>query len=261
MRFIKSKLSKKQIIGFSLVGLVAILFIGKYIFLDNKNSFFEQNKKAEFMEEDVIEGYRTSKRLKKGEAITVDKLEAVLCKKEEQPLSLEELLEKKARMNVEKGLLLTDSNVCEKQGLTDDMRIHNFPYIRLTDHMKKGDYIDVRISFSNGCDFVLLSKKKIEDIAFMDSEGTKGNALWLQVTEEELLRLSSAVVDAYLNEGCQIYAIQYMDKSQKEAVINYSVRPFVRQLMDDDPNILERAKSVMEWSLWEDSKNNEEIEK
>lgn len=132
--------------------------------------------------------------------------------------------------------------------MADDLRIHGFPYIQLTNQLQAGDYVDVRISFANGADFVLLSKKQVQAIAPLGEEGT--NSLWLIVSEEEILRLSSAAVDAYLNDGCSIYAIEYVSDAQKEAVVNYVVSDLVKQLMEEDPNIAAQAENVKEWTKW-----------
>ena len=132
----------------------------------------------------------------------------------------------------------------------DDWRIHGFPYIKLTNNLKVGDYVDVRISFADGGDFVLLSKKQIQGFAPL-REG-ENNALWLIVSEEELLRLSSAAVDAYCNEGSSIYAIQYISDTQKEAMVNYVVSDTIKQLMEEDPNIIKRAENVKEYSRWKE---------
>lgn len=137
--------------------------------------------------------------------------------------------------------------------LTDDMRIQKYTCIRLTERMKKGDYVDIRISFANGADFILLSKKRIQDITLSGEDGSE-NALWMNVSEEEILRISSAEVDAYLNEGCSIYAIQYIQKEQKAAVMNYKVNDVVEQLIAENPNIVEKAENVLEWQLWKELK-------
>ncbi len=141
--------------------------------------------------------------------------------------------------------------------LTDDVRIHKYTFIHLTERMKKGDFIDIRISFSNGGDFILLSKKQIADISYGNPETGEENALWLYVAEEEILRLSSGVVDAYYNEGSKIYAIQYVSEEQKEAFVNYPVNQVVKQLIEDDPNIVKKAENVLEWGMWNEiSKEN-----
>lgn len=140
------------------------------------------------------------------------------------------------------------------EDVMDDVRIHGFPYIKLTNRLSVGDYVDVRISFADGGDFVLLSKKKIMGIEPLGEEGT--NSIWFVVSEEEILRLSSAVVDAYLNEGCSIYAIKYVSETQKEAIVNYVVSDLIKQLMEENPNIVEKAKNVIESSLWSEYEKN-----
>lgn len=164
--------------------------------------------------------------------------------------------EKKSEGTRESELILTDTVTetemapIEGQKVENDWRIHGFPYIKLTNQLQVGDYVDVRISFADGGDFVLLSKKQIKSLSPLREEGVA--AIWMIVTEEELLRLSSAAVDAYLNEGCSIYAIQYVSDTQKEAIVNYVVNDTVKQLMAEDPNIVKRAENVQEYSLWKE---------
>lgn len=150
----------------------------------------------------------------------------------------------------EKAVLVEEQQLEQPQPLEDDLRIHGFPYIKLTSQLSEGDYVDVRISFADGGDFILLSKKQIQSLAPLREEGA--DALWLLVSEEELLRLSSAVVDAYLNEDCSIYAIEYVSDTQKAAVVNYVVNDVVKQLMKNNPNIVKMAENVQEYSLWKE---------
>lgn len=147
-----------------------------------------------------------------------------------------------------------ETQTAEEETVADDLRIHGFPYIKLTSQLNIGDYVDVRISFADGGDFVLLSKKQVQGMAPLGEEGA--NALWLFVSEEEILRLSSAVVDSCLNEGCSIYAVEYVSDTQKAAVVNYVVSDLVKQLMEQDPNITKLAENVQEYSLWKEYQKN-----
>lgn len=152
------------------------------------------------------------------------------------------------------GMRLMEDSVYEGEPITDDMRLHKYAFIKLTERMKKGDYIDIRISFPNGADFVLLSKKQVQDITWSE-EGVGENAIWLHVSEEEILRLSSAAVEAFLNDGCNIYAVMYIEKNQRAAIMNYKVNDVVAQLIEDDPNIVEKAENVLEWQIWNEWKD------
>ena len=54
--------------------------------------------------------------------------------------------------------------LCEGKKAADDERLLNLSYVKLNEKMKVGDYIDIRISFRNGGDYILLPKKKIQVI-------------------------------------------------------------------------------------------------
>ncbi len=49
--------------------------------------------------------------------------------------------------------------------------------------MKKSDFVDVRIKFPTGQDYILLSKKKVEDLS--------NNRVWYHMNEKEILSMSS----------------------------------------------------------------------
>lgn len=159
---------------------------------------------------------------------------------------------KRVKLDLKKGTILSESIVYSGEKIEKDIRIHNYNYIKLTDKLRKGDYIDIRISFANGLDFIILSKKRIVDLTFSNSQEEIQNSLWLQVTEEEILRLSSAAVDAFLNEGCSIYAVQYVSEVQEAAAINYPVNEMVGKLIKLDTNIIEYAENTLQSNLRKD---------
>lgn len=146
------------------------------------------------------------------------------------------------KLSLSENTILTSEMVYMGEAISEDLRLHYFPFVQLTEKLQKGDFIDIRISFLNGVDFVLLSKKKIEDISIQDGiEGTS-KGVWIEVTEEEILRLSSALVDNYLNEESVIYGIEYVLETQKAAIVNYPVNKVVERLIEEDPNIVAKAE-------------------
>lgn len=157
----------------------------------------------------------------------------------------EEILGKSLRLGLQKGTILTPDFIYEGEVFSDDRRLHDYGYIRQTDKLQKGNYVDVRISFPNGEDCVVLAKKKVMDLVKPDAEKGMPASLWLEVNEEEILRLSSAAVDAYLWEGTSIYAIRYLSDTQKTAVVTYPVNDAVAALMRKDPNIHSKAEAVL----------------
>ena len=210
------------------IGIFVLIVMGAIFCVWNKETILEYFSKKEIGDllekEEVLNSETENNSLQEGQAM-------------DEMLSLEYMTEESQLEDVQ-----------------DDVRIHGFPYIKLTNRLNVGDYVDVRISFVDGGDFILLSKKKIMGIEPLGEEGT--NSIWFTVSEEEILRLSSAVVDAYLNEGCSIYAIEYISETQKEATVNYVVSDLIKQLMEENPNIVEKAKNVVESSLWSEYEKN-----
>ncbi|MCR8642106.1 SAF domain-containing protein [Paenibacillus sp. N1-5-1-14] len=118
-----------------------------------------------------------------------------------------------------------------------DIRSQEFNVITLPSKLKKDDFVDVRINFPTGQDYIVLSKKKVKDLAL--------NTVWYDMNEVEILNFSSAIVDAYL-QGGKIYALSYVDPYMQEAAItNYPANLKVLELLRTDPNVLERAKDEL----------------
>ena len=68
--------------------------------------------------------------------------------------------------------------------------------------------------------------------------------MWL--SEKETLEVSSAIVDAYINEGSYIYATVYIEPElQSAAVTTYPVNHFVMELIQNNPNIVDEARTVL----------------
>ena len=213
-----------------------------------------RGKQAEEGKE-TVEAFRLREELGAGSVIKETDLEAVMVPMEllaDYDMKKEELVGQALKLGLSKGTILNHDFVYEGEVFSEDMRIHNYSYIKMTDRLKKGDYVDIRISFPNGTDFIVLSRKKVMELTRAHDSAVQedgSNALWLEVGEEEILRLSSAVVDAALREGSSLYAIQYASDTQKEAVVTYPVNKAVALLMEKDPNIWKRAEAVVEERL------------
>ncbi|WP_105617922.1 hypothetical protein [Vallitalea okinawensis] len=121
--------------------------------------------------------------------------------------------------------------------VSDDMREEEFNMFMLSTNLKEEHYIDVRINFSNGEDYIILAKKKVRRI------NLDNNTIWLWLNEEEINRISSGIVDAYLHEGTKLYTVTYVQASiQKAAQITYPSNIAVIEVMKNNPNIIDLAK-------------------
>ena len=87
----------------------------------------------------------------------------------------------------------------------------------------------------------LLSKyEKIEDGEYLT------DTIKVNINEEQLLTMSSAIVEAYKIEGSKLYAIKYVEAgNQKAATITYQPRADVVTLIKNNPNIVEKAMASL----------------
>ena len=132
-----------------------------------------------------------------------------------------------------KDTVTTGDNV-----LTDDQRIMEFNMIVLPSELENGDFIDVRFSLPDGTTYVVLSKKYVEQ--------TTATGVWMKLTEEEILMINSAIVEAYQITGARLYAVQYTEPGlQESAVETYSPSESVITLIYNDANIVEEARNEL----------------
>lgn len=143
-----------------------------------------------------------------------------------------------AKSDYKAGTTVAESMFYIGENLQRDVRSVEYAAIELPSLLKKDEYVDVRIQFPSGEDYIVFSKKKVED--------TQGMTLWLNNDEAEILSMSSAIVDAYLNSG-KLYALRYVDgETQEKADITYPVNKSVLSLIQASPNIVDLAKLNLE---------------
>ena len=116
--------------------------------------------------------------------------------------------------------------------------------IELQTQIQTGDYIDVRLRMPDGTDYIVVSKKKIEIPTI--NGGDSLNTIKIRVSEEEIMLMSNAIVEAYWAKGSKLYATTYVEPGmQNQVTPTYLPSDKVVRLMDTDPNILTVAKSEL----------------
>ena len=122
--------------------------------------------------------------------------------------TLELLAGRELKINVSAKTPLTAEMLTELDGMpSDDLRLEEFSMITLPSDLMIGDFIDVRLSFATGVNYSVLIGKKVEN--FTD------NTIFLKLTEDEILTMGSAIVEAYMYEGAKLYATKYVDPSNQ----------------------------------------------
>lgn len=131
--------------------------------------------------------------------------------------------------------------------LPGDLRSYEINVLNLPKNIEEKDYVDIRISFPSGLDYVVLSKKRIEKLIRVEDKPEEKPTASFMLTSEEILRLSSALVDAYLTNEALLYTTSYVSAHNQEAAeITYPSNEAVQQLMREDPNVVLKAKIELE---------------
>lgn len=150
-----------------------------------------------------------------------------------------------AKINLSAGTILTkDMLTVSSETLTDDLRKQEYNMLSLPVDLVDGDYVDVRMRLSNGQDFIIVSKKEVSipSIAGAPVNGT----ITINLAEEETLAMSCAIVEAYKANGIELYVSRYTDPGmQAAATPTYTADAATRELINQNPNIVEEAKAAL----------------
>ena len=126
----------------------------------------------------------------------------------------------------------------------DDVRRQEYNVVVLPIDLTTGDYIDIRLMLPNGQDFIVVSKKEVEIPMVGDTDSQ--TTMWVDLSEEEILHMSCAIVDAARVVGAKLYATKYTDPGmQKAATPTYVVNSETSALLTNNPNILDTAMTEL----------------
>lgn len=149
---------------------------------------------------------------------------------------------KKAITDIPQSMPIT-YNMITDNVFEDDTREYEISVVNLTTDQALFDYVDIRIMFPNGEDYIILPKRQIEKLDLPNCIFT------CKANEEEILRMSSAIIDAYTTTGAYIYSTKYVEGNlQPTAEPTYLVRAETIDLLQSDPNVLTRAITTLNLS-------------
>ena len=150
-----------------------------------------------------------------------------------------------AKINLTSGTVLSKEMVyTEDEDVGNDVRKQEYNMIILPADLETGDFVDVRITFPSGIDYIVVSKKQVEipNIGGVDSTDT----VWMNLTEDEILAMSNAIYEAYQLTGSKLYINKYSEPGMQEAATpTYPVKREVLQLIEGNPNIVNEAKNAL----------------
>lgn len=228
--------------------LVVVLGAGFLIYMD-RQTIKDYKAQVEDLEWEIDLNtavlYVTTKYLPKGtvleEGVNVELQENVTGLPEEFYIQAEDM-GKTLVVDVEAYSPIMASMVTEEK-ITNDTREYEVGVAALMIDQQVNDYVDIRIMFPNGEDYIVCSKVKVKKL-LLDS-----SIFYTNLNESEILTLASATIDAYTITGTKIYTTRYVEGNlQEEAIPNYPVRGDILSLIASDPNVLEVAQQTLNYN-------------
>ena len=143
-----------------------------------------------------------------------------------------------------KTVITEDMLSTEETAVSNDLRQQEYNMIVLPSTLADGDTIDIRLRLPNGADYIVLSKKMVK---LADLNGAvSATTILINVTEDQILTMSAAIVDAYKISGSKLYATKYTDPGlQAVATATYIPSNDTINLIDKDPNIVTTARNAL----------------
>ena len=150
-----------------------------------------------------------------------------------------------AKIDLKAGTILTkDMLTTSSEQVTNDLRKQEYNMLSLPTDLVDGDFVDVRIRFGNGQDYIVVSKKQVSipEIAGAPAEGV----ININLSEDESIAMSSAIIELYQLKAVEMYVSRYTDPGmQVAATPTYPVSSESLNLMDSNPNIVDEAKAAI----------------
>lgn len=138
--------------------------------------------------------------------------------------------------------IFAGQNICANMvgdDLAFSLRECEYALLTLSNNLSTHDFVDIRIMYPNGENYVVLSKKCIQSIDL------ENNAAMFWLCEDEIMDMSSAIVDTYLHEGSILYTTKYIQDAQDELERSYQPSADCMVAIANDPNIIGEAKDAL----------------
>ena len=193
--------------------------------------------------------YVVSKDINSGEIIDISKLKEINLTTSAIPsnaISVSNITESTiAKINLKSGTVITNDMVQESDNkITADLRKQEYNMVILPSQIQSGDYIDIRLRLSNGVDYIVASKKSVEIPTINGVESA--NSIIVNMNETEIMVMSNAIIEAYIDQGSLLYATTYVEPGMQETVIpTYVPSGTVQNAINANPNIEQEAKNAL----------------
>lgn len=258
MNPMQRKANNSFLLGILITLLITGIIIALLIFQISK-----LNKQIEETESQKVYAYVVADTIKSGESLDDTKLQYVETilggvdtsnlvttlntENVVNPVTGEEetVYTQKAKVDLNPGTVLTADLLYEDEALTADVRTQEYNVIIPQSQLQTGEYIDVRLRLPDGQDLIVVSHKQVTIPELADGTLSANNIIF-DLSEEEILMMSCAIVESYKMEGSMLYATKYVEPGiQDAATPTYLPNDVTITLIHNDPNIVQEAKNEL----------------
>jgi hypothetical protein len=225
--------------GICVIICSGVFLIGYFTVISNMKKNYESEIKvlSNQLAINKVYVYQAKEDIAAGSKVTKDMLihTQVLSEQDRDNFITGKEIGKIALIDIQSGTEVLKSMLAED--ISDNtVREAEFNSFLLSSNLKENDFVDVRILYPNGESYIVLSKKPLRNLSM------ERNNCFMWLTPEELLRVSGAIVDCYLNKGSKLYTVKYIEpRIQEASIITYTPNTDVLKLIKEDPNVVQTA--------------------
>lgn len=151
-----------------------------------------------------------------------------------------------AKVNMNTNTVITSQLVVQSSEIvTDDTRKEEYNMITLPVDLMTNDFVDIRLRTPGGQNFIVVSKAQVD--VPMNADGSYiSDTIRVNLREDEILAMSSAIVEAYGLLGSELYVTKYVEPAMQEAALpTYTPNAAVTAQIQSNPNIVDIAKEEL----------------
>ena len=222
---IQRKTRNAFLLGMLIMLLVAIIVLAILYFFVFAESISESQERKQG---GVAYVYKLTSSVKSGESIEEAKLVRQQMYAEDVPADFVDA-------NMITDLKKYKTKVALQSGTVT--RLVEYNMLTLPSTLRVGDYVDVRFTMPSGQNFIVLSRKEVQNL--------KDTTVTFYLTEDEILMMSSAIIESYIMSASNLHVVQYVEAGLQEAATpTYSINMEVLQLIQakNGVNIEDYAK-------------------
>lgn len=225
-----------------LIALIAVAAMShKKITAVQEDSADVQAELTSQIQQNMRSGYVALADIKQGdllvEGVNVSFNTQIVSNADASLFATSDVIGKEALLDISIGIPIFNTMIAEE--LPGRFTEKECTFIHLSANLLEGDYVDIRILFPNGEDYIVAAKKAIKKPI------VSNNLAYFWLTEEEIDSLDAAVVDANLHKA-KIYTVKYIRPEVQAAnIATYQPNDDVIQLMNSNPNIVAESARVL----------------